>query len=360
LKIGFDVRKIRDTGIGTYIRNILGAMFEIESDNEYVLFGYPGDSQVIPFPRERVTWVVNNAGKYSVMEHVSLPWEARRAKVDVFHSPHYTLPLLISCPSVVTIHDLIHMKFPEYLPTGFHRIYAGMMARSAAKRARITLTGSHNSKEDIVSLLGVPEDRVRVIHYGVADNFFTVPGTFEDPKGYILIVSSPKPHKNLEGAVRAYSLIADRVPYDLRVVGERPGADSAVCEFISKQGLEERIRFLGTVDDEELRRTYAGALVMLCLSRYEGFGLTVLEAMASGVPVVLSAVSSHPEVAGDSAILVDPEDHLGASAAIMNLVSNEDERQKYIRKGLERAKSFSWRDAAEKTLECYREAELIP
>lgn len=356
MKIGMDVRKIRDTGIGTYIRNLLGAMFEVDDRNRYVLFGYPEDREVIPCPREQVEWVWNRSGKYSVMEHLSLPWQARRCGVDLYHAPHYTLPYFVGCPSVVTIHDLIHLKFPENLPTRFHSFYARTMAGFAARRAKIVITVSNCSKDDIVSLLGVLEGKVRVIHNGVEEGFFhrSTAGK-PDGEGYILAVSSLKPHKNLEGSIRAFSIVADRIPHNLRVTSETPPDGSPLRELIHEEMLEERIEFLGHLDDDALKKLYAGASALLFLSHYEGFGLPILEAMASGVPVILSRTSSHPEVAGDAAILVEPGDVTYAASAIMRLVYGGVEREYYIRKGLERAKRFSWKETASKTLECYRE-----
>lgn len=354
--IGIDVRKIRDTGIGTYIRNIVKAMLAIDTDDTFVLFGYPHDRNILSLPEDRVRWVSTTAGKYSIMEHISLPFQARRSDVDVFHSPHYTLPLLLPCPSVVTIHDLIHVKFPEYLPTKFHHIYAGFMARSAARKARIVITGSNNSKEDIISLLGTEENKVRIISYGVDEDFFTLTEHESLPERHVLVVSNPKPHKNLRGAVAAYALIAHRIPHDLVIIGEKPRIGSPVYDLIREKGLEARVRFRGQVENEELRAAYGGALLLLSLSYYEGFGLPVIEAMASGVPVVLSRTSSHPEVAGDAAILVDPNDHLGAADAMMRLITKKVERDHFIHKGRERARLFSWKKAALATLECYREA----
>lgn len=355
MKIGIDVRKIRDTGIGTYIRSIVRAMLEIDPDDRFVLFGYEQDRNVISFSGERVRWLPTTAGKYSLMEHVSLPYLARGAGIDVFHSPHYTLPLTLRSPSVVTIHDCIHVKFPEYLPTSFHHAYARFMARSAARRARIVITVSHTSREDIVSLLGVDENRVKVIHNGVDEEFFA---SEEEPapRQHILVVSSPKPHKNLIGAVAAYSLVADRIPQDLLIVGERPEDVSPVVGLVRQRGLEERVRFCGRLEGEALSNAYREALLLLSLSYYEGFGLPVLEAMASGVPVVLSRVASHPEVAGDAGLFVDPDDHRGAAEAMMKLIGDEEAREGLIRKGRERARLFPWRKAAEATLECYREA----
>jgi glycosyltransferase involved in cell wall biosynthesis len=356
MKIGIDVRKIRDTGIGTYIRNLLEAMFEVDERVRYVLFGYPEDRHVIPRPEERIEWVPNRSGKYSVMEHLSLPRQARRHGIDLFHAPHYTLPYFLTCPSIVTIHDLIHLRFPDNLPTRFHSHYARRMAGFAARRAKIVITVSNCSKGDIVSLLDVPEGKVRVIHNGVEDGFFNKPSAGK-PGGedYILAVSSLKPHKNLVGSIRAFSIAADRIPHNLWVTAETPPERSPVRKLIHEEMLEDRIEFLGHLDEEALKKTYTGASALLFLSHYEGFGLPILEAMASGVPVILSRTSSHPEVAGDAAILVEPGDDAYAASAILRMVIGGAERDNYVRKGFERARRFSWKETAAKTLECYRE-----
>lgn len=354
MNIGIDVRKIRDTGIGTYIRNILREMFEINREDSFVLFGYPGDREVLSLPAERVTWVKNCSAKYSLMEHLSLPWMARRYGVDVFHAPHYTLPFFLTCRSVVTIHDLIHLQFPEYLPTGFHRGYARIMTTAAAKKADLIITVSENSRNDIKHLLGVDEEKVRVIYNGVEEKFFENKAGWTEKRDHILLVTSPKPHKNLEGALRAFSMISNRITQELIVAGEPPDNGSPIYDLIEKNGITDRVTFRGRLSGDELRELYAGALILVSLSRYEGFGLPAIEAMASGAAVVLSDVSSHPEVAGDAAILVDPDDTRGASEAMFRLISDATLREEYIRRGFEQARRFSWKDAARKTLECYR------
>jgi alpha-1,3-rhamnosyl/mannosyltransferase len=356
MKIGIDVRKIRDGGIGTYIRCLLTELLEIDRASEFVLFGYPDDRDILPLSDSQVEWVPCRAGKYSVMEHISLPLLARRWKIELFHSPHYTLPLFLSCPSVVTIHDLIHLKFPENLPTKFHNFYARKMAGSAARRAEIVITVSNHSKEDIGSLLGVREDKVRVINNGVEGEYFeSLP---DPPVGdpYILVVSNLKPHKNLEGMIRVFSIVTDRIPHKLVVTCNKPSDKSILWKLIQEEGLMDRIEFLGCLGHVELRKVYANASMLLSLSHYEGFGLPIIEAMASGVPVVLSRVSSHPEVAGDAAVMVEPGDNMYAASAIMRLIYSKSERDDYIRKGLERSKRFSWKETAAKTLECYKEA----
>src|SRR5882762_3532987 len=170
VRIGVDPRKLRDGGIGTYIRNLLGVFFGRSDGHRFVVFLLQEDMGSMARPGTPAEEVRVRAGKYSVSEHWLLARAARRAQVDLYHSPHYTLPLPIHCPAVVTVHDLIHVRFARFFPAGAG-IYARTIAGAAVRKARLVLVDSSHVKEDVHEILGVSADRVRIIPLGVSKRF---------------------------------------------------------------------------------------------------------------------------------------------------------------------------------------------
>lgn len=354
MRIGIDVRKIDDTGIGRYIENLVEALLKAPGEEEYVLFLSPEAAERREYPEDRVTKVIERSGKYSVEEHVTLPLKAARTGLDLFHAPHYVLPLFMRTPSVVTVHDIIHVAAPGF--GALARVYARFMISTAARRARAVIAVSEHTKKDLVSLLGVPEDKIRVIPNGGGD-FSPMNGGGLDEAlgglglspGYFLFVGSDRPHKNL-GAVRQ---VMDKLDGDTVFVIVGRVAEERKKEFAR---FGRRARFFDNVDKETMRALYSGAAALFFPSLYEGFGLPPLEAMACGAPVVASGVTSIPEVVGEAAALAPPDD-IGTMAALLRKIRDDGAfRDELVRKGYERVKQFSWEKTARMTLDAYRAA----
>ena len=319
VRIGIDVRKLHDFGIGTYIRNLLRQLARLDHDTEYVLFSEPDDCGALDSLGENFRTVAETAGKYSFAEQLKIPLAIRREGVTLFHAPHYVLPPLVRCKSVVTIHDCIHLMFPQYLPNRLSLAYARTSISLAARRATRVLTVSESSKRDILRFVDVPPDNIDVI-YNSYDERFGVEPKEEDVvrvreryqlhDQFVLYAGNVKPHKNLERLIEAFDLVRQRGLDHLKLVliGDDISKYTALRRAVHRHQLHKYVRFLGYLPEETLAVMYRLASVFVFPSLYEGFGLPPLEAMASGTPVVTSNVSSLPEVAGNAAVLVDPYD----------------------------------------------------
>ena len=368
MRIGIDARKLHDFGIGTYIRNLLRQLARLDGRTEFVLLCRPADVPTLAALGENFRPVVENAGNYSVAEQVKIPLALRREGVTLFHAPHYVLPPLVSCKSVVTIHDCVHLMFPQYLPNRLAFAYARTSIALAAHRATRVMTVSDSSKRDIVRLFGTDPDKISVI-YNAYDERFGVEPREEDVirvreryqlhDEFVLYAGNVKPHKNLERLIQAFDIVRKRGLDHLKLVliGDEISKYAALRRAVHQHQLHKHVRFLGYLPEETLAVMYRLAGVFVFPSLYEGFGLPPLEAMASGTPVVTSNVSSLPEVAGDAAILVDPYDPRAIAEGIHRVLTDEALRRDLRRKGVARAHQFSWEASVRRVHDIYTEVD---
>jgi glycosyltransferase involved in cell wall biosynthesis len=353
VRIAIDARKLHDYGIGTYVRNLVRTLATQSYDDEYVLLCRAADVDDVRSLGPRFEPVVERAGNYSVREQVSIPAALARARVDLFHSPHYVVSPLTRCPYVVTIHDCIHLRFPQYLPNRMASTYARTMMRMAASRARRVLTVSNASKDDILHYLRVPADRVEVI-YNALDTRLATPPTDDEvahvrdrfllTSPFILYAGNIKPHKNVDRLIEAYSILRRRgiTEPKLLIIGDQISKYPNLRRLVHGFQLHPHVRFLGFVPETTLAALYRLASVFVFPSLYEGFGLPPLEAMAAGTPVVTSNVSSLPEVVGDAAVLIDPMDAGAIADAMARVLSDATLRDTLVTRGHARVQAFSW------------------
>ena len=366
MRIGIDARKLHDFGIGTYIRNLLRHLGRLDRETEYVVLCRPDDRTALAAVGDNFRPIAESAPNYSIAEQVAIPLALRRERVTLFHAPHYVLPPLVRCRSVVTIHDCIHLMFPQYLPSRLALAYARTSIGSAARRATRVLTVSESSKRDILRFVDVPPDKIDVI-YNAYDERFAVEPREEDVvrvreryqlhDEFVLYAGNVKPHKNLERLIQAFDLVRRRGLDHLKLVliGDEISKYAALRRAVHQHQLHKYVRFLGYLPEETLAVMYRLAGVFVFPSLYEGFGLPPLEAMASGTPVVTSNLSSLPEVAGDAALLVDPYDPTAIADGIELVLTDADLRRDLRRRGLARARQFSWEQSVRRVREIYCE-----
>ncbi len=358
--VAIDARKYFDYGIGTYIQQLISHLSQLESTWKFRAYVSPNDAHRMKLPSSWQQSVVPY-GKYSVGEVLFLGRKSKKDGAAIFHSPHYTLPLGLGARSVVTIHDLIPLRFPEYF-NALQRSYAHLMMSHAVKRAGCVLVDSEFTKNDIMDTFRVNERRIVVAHLGVTDEFrpvksrqkiATLRKKFDLPGPFILFVGNIKPHKGIAVLFKALALLK-HTDIDLVFVGEKPLQNAALLAAANELHIEKRIHQIGRLSQGELVLAYNAAEVLAMPSLYEGFGLPVLEAMGCGTPVVVSDAGSLPEIAGNAALVV-PRNNPGALAEALEVVlRNSRIRKQLVEKGKQNVLRFSWRKTAEKTLEVYR------
>jgi glycosyltransferase involved in cell wall biosynthesis len=364
VRVGIDARKLFDGGIGTYIRGLLGALAARPPAQELVALMAPEHLGRIAWPAGGVREVPVRARKYGLWEHVVVPRAARRAGVTLLHAPHYTLPLGWGGPAVVTIHDLIHLRFPGYHPPGA-ALYARVMAGAAVLRSRAVIVDSTHTRNDVIDLLGAPAERVHIVPLGVSAGLRPPPGervlAWRSARGlpadYLLYVGARKRHKNLALLLEALATLPSARRPPLVLSGEAWDGDDALARLASRLGVTSRIHFAGAVRDEEsLACLYAGAALYVQPSLGEGFGLPPLEAMACGTPVLCSDAGALPETVGDAARQLPPDDAASWGQAVVDLLDDTVLRSELVRRGLERARQFTWERTAERTAAIYQAA----
>ena len=320
MRVGLDVSPRAQTQAGTarVVDGLLGALAG-RPDLDVVQLGFGGGGRLAAAVRDAVWYPLGVARA------------ARR--LDLLHCTTFRGPLRSRVPVVVTVHDLALLRYPEAFRP-WHRTTGRLALRSAAKAADAIVAVSEFTRDELVDLLRVPQERIRVVRNGVEPVFSPVgPRAAGD---YVLAVGTLEPRKNLARVVEAARL----AEVELRVVGAAGWGGVAVPGWV------------GRVPDEELARLYRGARCVVYVSLYEGFGLPVLEAMASGVPVVTSCGGATEEIAGGAAILVDPRDPEAIAEGIVEAMGQRDE---LIPRGIERARVFTWGAAADAVETLWRE-----
>jgi glycosyltransferase involved in cell wall biosynthesis len=366
MRVAIDARKLHDFGIGTYTQNLLRHLARLDGGTEYVLLCHERDLGVGGQLGPNFRTVLEPSANYSIREQIHVPWVLRRERPDVFHSPHYVLPPAIRCRSVVTIHDCIHLMFPQYLPNRAAYVYAKASMWSAARRSSRILTVSEASKRDLIRFFDVPPDKIVVVYNAIDDQFSATPveedvarvrERYQLDHKFVLYVGNVKPHKNLVRLIEAFDRLRRRGFDDLKllIIGDEISKLPALRRAVHQYKLHKHVRFLGFLPADTLAVLYRLAAVFVFPSLYEGFGLPPLEAMASGTPVVTSNVSSLPEVVGDAAMLIDPYDVESIVDGIRRVLSEPALANELRARGIQRAREFSWERSVARTKELYQE-----
>jgi glycosyltransferase involved in cell wall biosynthesis len=363
MRIGVNALYLIPGGVGgteTYLRALLAALAEIDSVNEYFIFtNRETGADLVPkqanfYHEPQGVRAVNRVARL-LWEQTLLPLAARRLRIDVLFNPGFTSPIFCGRPQVTVFHDLQHKRHPEYfrwfdLPAWNFFLYW------SARVARIVLADSNATAIDLERFYGLRGERVRIVPLGVAPEFLALAAR-RQPEPFILGVSTLHPHKNLNGLLRAFAIFRKARPeYRLIVCGIHGFFTEQLRALREELGLCDSVDFPGWIPKADLHELYAHAMAFVYPSRFEGFGLPVLEALAAGVPSACSRVEPVDSLAGDAALKFDPNDPAEMAACIERLVSDAALRARLAEAGPARAAQFTWRTTAQLTLAALTQA----
>jgi glycosyltransferase involved in cell wall biosynthesis len=381
VRIAIDARRIRDFGVGTYIRNLVQALAAAGTDHHYHLICSPEDTRQFADLPPNFETVVHARRDSSRLDHLALPRLIRGLRADVTHIPFHRVPLFLKKPYAVTIHDLSSLFYDD--ASGLLHAIHGFRLRRGLERAGGIIAVSGATQRDVINLVPTAQERVRLI-YNAPDPLF-LQRRFQDSPGetgaqgvsrerhrileryqirypFLLYAGSIRPQKNIPRLIEAFAVaragLENHAGYrDLRliIIGDEISRHPDVRRAVIHSRVEHCVRFLGFIPFDTLRVFHELATAFVFPSLYEGFGLPPLEAMASGTPVIASAVSSLPEVVGGAAMLVNPENVFDIARGITEVLLNDSLREELIFKGRKQAASFSWARTADGVLKLYEE-----
>lgn len=372
--IVIDVRRSHDFGIGTYIRSLVRALAGVDPNNRYTLVSSPDTARAFDELPDNFSTAIYSRSDLDPLDNLAFPAYLRGLRPDLVHIPLNRVPLAMVRPYVVTVHDMSSLLFEDQ-GSDLRMRYRRFRYRRGLMRAQQIIAVSDTTRRDIQAMIGVPPDRIHRVYNAPDPAFFAHVNGFDDQERrrileryqiqypYLLYAGNIRPHKNVPRLVEAFAVVRDQlsshpVYHDLRliIIGDTISQYPAVRQAVMKSRVESVVRFLGFVPFETLRYFYEAASAFVFVSRYEGFGLPPLEAMACGTPVVASNVSSLPEVLGDAAVQVSPANVFEIARGITEVLLDDSLRSALVRCGREQASRFSWERAAREVLAIYHQA----
>ncbi len=357
MRIAIDIRRAGDFGVGTYLRNVINQLARQDRTNEYLLVGsqehlgefdsLPENFQLLEYPHPPGSWHT----------HFHLPLVLQEQRTDLLHMPWFYAPAWATCPMVITVHDLTDLLYP---PDGARIIQTGRLffARRALEKARRIMSVSQAGRRELARVFGIAESKIEVIYNALDERLVREPFPADADRilerhavnfPFLLYAGNIKPHKNLVRLIEAFAVVKAELYNEpefrnlkLLVIGDELAKHPDLRRAVVRSRVREDVRFMGFVPYQTLRVFYARAQAFLFPSLYEGFGLPPLEAMAHGTPVVTSNVSSLPEVVGEAALLVNPENVFDIVRGIRLVLTDGRLRQQLVRSGYQQVQRYSW------------------
>ena len=364
MRVGFDANPILGDrgGVGWHTYYLLRALVNLKEDLELIAYVPPGSLKDGAVPG----WEHGSGFRWVEAGKMMMPWRGKLDRLDLFHGTNYKMRTVGRAGGLVTIYDLWLDRAPHYSRKLFGQRASHLRTRRTAWRARLVITISEYSAREIESLYGLPRDRIVVIPCGVSEEFRPTPDRRAlaelarrlavPTERFLLFVGGADPRKNHRTFLQAFARCAAGLPdHSVILVGDQLHQFGDMRETVRALGLDRRVVCAGIVPMADLRLLYSHADLFVFPSVYEGFGMPVLEAMACGAPVMTSSRTALPEVAGDAAVLVNPEDAEELAGAMIRVLENSALRDTLRAKGFERVKQFTWERAAHQTMAVYRE-----
>jgi glycosyltransferase involved in cell wall biosynthesis len=378
VKVAIDIRRMTEFGIGTYIRNVVRTLARLDRDSKYFLIGSPAKvAECGPLP-PNFHAVALDGRDDTIKGNLDFRAIVRRLGCDVVHIPHlFWIPRGLGCPYVLTVHDLLEHMYGSHNASSFRRSLHFFMTRRVLRKAARVIAVSQFTRNEIEKLLAIPDARIEVVYNAIDERFLHGHATEADREliaqrylvnyPFILYAGAIRPHKNVVRIIEAFSALKNELQKEqlfpdlkLIIIGDDLSSHPRLRRTVVRGGVQNDVRFLGFVPIEVLRIFYDVAKVFVFPSLYEGFGLPPLEAMAHGTPVVTSNTSSLPEVAGNAALLVNPENVFEIQRALQRALVDPAMRTQMKHRGYEQAQRFSWTTSVSRILEIYREVAGAP
>ena len=373
MKVAIDIRRMTEFGVGTYTRNVVRALGRLDLSNEYFLIGSPQKvSEIGPLPPnfQSIPLLDDAATAKGYLECRAI---LKRLHCDLVHIPHlFWVPRTLPCPYVMTVHDVLEHMYRTHDRSGLRRSLHLHLTRRVLNGAARILAVSKYTKSDIEKLFGIPGARIEVVYNAIDERFLRGHASDTDRQllaerylvtyPFLLYAGRISPHKNLVRIIEAFSALKAELEKDgsfpdlkLIIIGDELSKHPDLRRTVIRGGVQNDVRFMGFVPIEMLRVFYDAAKIFVFPSLYEGFGLPPLEAMAHGTPVVTSNTSSLPEVVGNAAVLVNPENVFEIMRALLRVLLDQTVREKFKQRGYEQVKKFSWEASAQQILGVYKE-----
>lgn len=369
MKIGIDSRAAkwyRGTGIGTYSYQLINSLNKINSHNEYLLFMPENNNLSIKFKKNFIIKNISQNMCSNFWDEVNIPNILKTKDIDLYHVPQngIGLPKTKVCPFVITLHDIIPYKMPETVGDRYLKIFTEEIPRIIPMCDGI-ITVSHYSKQDIVNYFNFPPEKIFVTHLANEDIYKPlnkdtckefIKKTYGIEDDYILYVGGFSPRKNIVGLIEAFSKLISKLKntkIKLVIAGSKGKSYSIYKKTTEDLSIQNNVIFPGFIPLEHMPLLYNASKIFIYPSLYEGFGLPPIEAMACGIPIIASNLTSIPEVVGDAAMLINPYDIEELSNAMYHIIENKNLENQLIKKSLLRSSHFNWIKTAEKTQKAY-------
>jgi len=373
VRIAIDTRRIRDFGVGTYIRNVVRTLGRLDQHNDYLLIGPAEPLREIGDLPPNFLNAPYSLPDTSARNYFEFQGLLRKFRCDVLHVPHlFSSPQYIPCRYVVTVHDLLDHFYPPPGESATRRSLRFYFTRRVLRRAERIFAVSNSTRNDIGRLFQIPLGNVEVIYNAIDEGFRCghatdadrelIAGRYQVNYPFLLYAGNIRPHKNVIRIIEAFSALRTELQKEGRfpdlkliIIGDEVSQHPDLRRTVVRSGVSNCVRFLGFVPIDVLRIFYDTAKVFVFPSLYEGFGLPPLEAMAHGTPVVTSNTSSLPEVVGNAAVLVNPENVFDIMRALHRVLLDQPLRERLKRAGYEQSLAFAWEPSVARILRVYEE-----
>ena len=373
VKITINIRRMAEFGVGTYIRNVVRTLYRLDHQNEYFLIGPAAKVQEIGVLPHNFQTIPAAAPERTVGGYREFRSALKRLNCDLVHIPNlFSVPRFLPCPYVMTVHDMLEHMSRARQQSGFWGTWHMQMTKRVLRGAARIFAVSNFTRTEIEKLFGIPPERIEVVYNAIDERFLRghaspadrelIAQRYQVTYPFLLYAGRISPHKNVVRMIEAFSALKAELEKEqaypdlkLIIIGDDLSGNPDLRRTVVRSGVQNDVRFLGFIPIEVLRIFYDSAKIFVFPSLYEGFGLPPLEAMAHGTPVVTSNVSSLPEVVGNAAVLVNPENVFEIMRALHRVLMDQPLRERMKERGYQQATKFSWESSVRRVLDVYEQ-----